>query len=273
MRKKLLILFCFSFCVSIVEAQSIEAQDSTMREVVYPSDSLTEQASPLLLTADTSTALQTIPLTSSIEQPVDTAVAEVPESNPIKLSGFFAPATLMIYGLTIQGHNGLYPSYNVHRDMQHMFPDFHTPVDDYVQFIPAVAAYATGFFPGAKPRHSNGRRLWMFVQAQLLTSVAVAALKYYSHEQRPNGSDYLSFPSGHTAQAFMGAALFDMEYPEQMKGIKIGLYTLAGLTGMLAMMNDRHWANDVLFGAGVGMLSVRLLYLTEERFKKKQNRR
>ncbi|MBC7486893.1 MAG: phosphatase PAP2 family protein, partial [Cytophagaceae bacterium] len=99
---------------------------------------------------------------------------------------------------------------------------------------------------------------------------AVQVLKHYTHELRPNGDDYLSFPSGHAAQAFMGAALFDAEYPNQMKGLKIGLYTLAGLTGVLRMMNDEHWANDVLFGAGIGILSVRLLYWSEQHWKKKK---
>jgi membrane-associated phospholipid phosphatase len=177
---------------------------------------------------------------------------------------------LMLYGITINGKNGLYSSYSIHKDIQTMFPNFYSPVDRYTQYVPLVAAYATGFIPGTKPRHSNGRRLWMFLQAQVITSVATLALKHYTHQLRPNGSDHLSFPSGHTVQAFMGAALFDVEYPGQMKAVKIGLYTLAGLTGAMAMLNDRHWASDVLFGAGMGIMSVRLLYWSEQHWKKKK---
>ncbi|HSZ71268.1 MAG TPA: phosphatase PAP2 family protein [Cytophagaceae bacterium] len=254
-------------------AQSIEIPDTLANKVSV--DTLT--AAPLSdgQLQDTTTVKENQPNLITI-QPSETVAVPLLESEndpPIRPMSFFAPAALMIYGLSIQGHNGLYSSYNIHQDVQSVCPGFFTPIDDYIDQVPLVMAFVTGYVPGTKARHSNGRRLWMFVQAQVLTSVGVAALKYYSHELRPNGSDYLSFPSGHTAQAFMGAALFDLEYPGQMKGLKIGLYSLAGLTGMLAMMNDRHWASDVLFGAGVGMLSVRLLYLSERHFKKKQLQR
>jgi membrane-associated phospholipid phosphatase len=201
----------------------------------------------------------------AIDTKKDTITTQVIEEHPLQLLGFVPPASMMLYALTIKGNSGLYSSQNIHT-----FPDFHSTIDNYLQYVPLVSAYVTGFIPGTKPRHSNGRRLWMFIQAQVLTTVAVQALKHYTHEERPNGSDYLSFPSGHTAQAFMGAALFDAEYPNQLKGLKIGLYALAGLTGIMRMMNDDHWANDVLFGAGVGILSVRLLYWSEQQWKKKK---
>ncbi|MDF2455713.1 MAG: hypothetical protein K0R51_1706 [Cytophagaceae bacterium] len=263
MKKKLLLIFCLSFYITIdVHAQS--ADSSSVQEAIL---------------VDTTTVLYdtiTVPSTEVLveETTVDTTVTITyslyEEPKPFKLSGFIPPASMMLYALTIKGNSGLYSSQNIRTDMRSTFPDFYTPVDHYIQFIPLASAYATGFIPGTKPRHSNGRRLWLFMQAQVLTSVATLALKNYTREERPNGSDNLSFPSGHTAQAFMGAALFDAEYPGQLKGLKIGMYTLAGLTGMFAMMNDRHWANDVLFGAGLGILSVRLLYWSEQHWKKKK---
>ncbi len=264
MRKKLLLIFCLSFYVTIdAHAQSVDS--SSVQETIL---------------LDTTTVLYdttTVPATEGFVEKigVDTAVmitySLYEDPQPFKLSGFIPPASLMLYALTIKGNSGLYSSQNIRTDMRSTFPGFHTPIDNYLQFVPVVSAYVTGFIPGTKPRHSNGRRLWLFMQAQVLTSVATLALKHYVREERPNGSDNFSFPSGHTAQAFMGAALFDAEYPGQLKGLKIGMYTLAGLTGMFAMMNDRHWANDVLFGAGVGILSVRLLYWSEQHWKKKKN--
>ena len=246
MRKKLLLIFCLSYITTISYGQ-ITVDSSYQEEAIV---------------VDTAAVVEDIVL--------DTISQYAIESHPLKLSGFIPPASMMLYALTIKGNSGLYSSQNIRTDMRSTFSDFYTPVDNYLQFVPMVSAYVTGFIPGTKPRHSNGRRLWMFMQAQVLTSVATLALKHYTHELRPNGSDYLSFPSGHTAQAFMGAALFDAEYPGQLKGLKIGMYTLAGLTGMFAMMNDRHWANDVLFGAGIGILSVRLLYWSEQHWKKKK---
>jgi membrane-associated phospholipid phosphatase len=262
MRKKILLIFCLSFYVTVHSfAQSVDSID--LNQIVVDTSVVIEEAMP-----DTTIIVKERSSQAGVK--IDTIAGPVLESNPLKLSGFIPPASLMLIGLSMKGHSGLYSSYSLRQDFKSMFPGFYTPIDNYLQYIPLVSAYATGFISGTKPRHSNGRRLWMFVQAQVLTTVAVQALKHYTHEQRPNGDDYLSFPSGHAAEAFMGAALFDAEYPNQMKGLKIGLYTLAGLTGVLRMMNDEHWANDVLFGAGIGILSVRLLYWSEQHWKKKK---
>lgn len=262
MKKNLVLIFCLFFY-------------TTIHSVAQTIDSLSQQE---IILGDTSQAVENpvydtllIDPASVVIVPYDTLVEAEIEKNPLKLSGFVPPASLMLVALTIKGHSGLYSSYNIRQDIQSMFPGFYTPIDNYLLYVPLVSAYATGFIPGTHPRHTNGRRLWMFMQAQVLTTVAVYAFKHYTHELRPDGSDYLSFPSGHTAQAFMGAALFDAEYPNQLKGLKIGLYALAGLTGALRMMNDAHWANDVLFGAGVGILSVRLLYWSEQHWKKKKS--
>lgn len=255
-----LLIFCLCFCITLVsQAQSV---DST-----YQENSITVDTTVVLEDNLSGIPYNKEPVADHVV--VDSVAAPVIE-NPLKPMGFIPPLGLMLYGLTIKDNSGLYSSQNIHTDIRSTFPSFYTPIDNYIDQVPLVTAFVTGFIPGSKPRHTNGRRLWMFVQAQVITSVAVLALKHYTHEERPNGSDYLSFPSGHTAQAFMGAALFDAEYPGHLKGLKIGLYTIAGLTGMLAMMNDRHWANDVLFGAGMGMLSVRLLYWSEQHWKKKK---
>jgi len=261
MRKKLLLIFCLSLYVTTISYGQVVDSSYQEANIVVDTTVVTDEA----MLQD---HREEVILTDSLVE--STASGMYVEPHPLKLSGFIPPASMMLYALTIKGNSGLYSSKNIRTDMRSTFPGFYTPLDGYIEYVPLAAAFVTGFIPGTKPRHTNGRRLWMFMQAQVLTSVAVLALKHYTHEERPDGSDYLSFPSGHTAQAFMGAALFDAEYPGQLKGLKIGLYTLAGLTGMLAMMNDRHWANDVLFGAGVGMLSVRLLYWSEQHWKKKK---
>ena len=37
----------------------------------------------------------------------------------------------------------------------------------------------------------------------------------------------------------------------------LGAYTIAATVGILRMYNNRHWLNDVLAGAGIGILSAK----------------
>ena len=66
-----------------------------------------------------------------------------------------------------------------------------------------------------------------------------------------------SFPSGHTATAFMGAELIRREYGNAWGA---GAYLLAGGIGFLRIYNDRHWLGDVLAGAGFGILAANIAY-------------
>ena len=69
-----------------------------------------------------------------------------------------------------------------------------------------------------------------------------------------------SFPSGHTATVFMGAELVRMEYKDSSPLYGIGAYTIACGVAFLRLYNERHWCNDVLAGAGIGILSARIGY-------------
>ena len=44
------------------------------------------------------------------------------------------------------------------------------------------------------------------------------------------------------------------------EAIAIAGYTVATGVGIMRMYNNRHWASDVLAGAGVGILSASLMY-------------
>ena len=50
------------------------------------------------------------------------------------------------------------------------------------------------------------------------------------------------------------------EYGEEYPGIAIAGYTVATSVGLLRMYNNRHWASDVLAGAGLGILCTSLMY-------------
>src|SRR5690606_20882666 len=89
----------------------------------------------------------------------------------------------------------------------------------------------------------------------------VYPLKHITNMERPNGGR-LSFPSGHTAEAFVAASIIHKEYKHKSPWPGIAAYTVATSVGFFRMLNNAHWQADVLAGAGIGILSVHLAYLT-----------
>lgn len=79
------------------------------------------------------------------------------------------------------------------------------------------------------------------------------------------GTDYRSFPSGHTTSAFAvaAAATGEVYYRTSAKGGWPGwpwvagstLFTAATLVGVSRMYHDAHWASDVAVGAAIGTFS------------------
>ena len=138
--------------------------------------------------------------------------------------------------------------------------DFHSEIDNYTQFS-GVALTA-----GLKMAGVEGRSSWPRLLASSLASYGVMAafvngIKYTASELRPDGSTHNSWPSGHTATAFVGATILHKEYGlTRSPWYSIGGYTLATATGVMRVLNNRHWISDVLSGAGIGILSTELAY-------------
>lgn len=104
----------------------------------------------------------------------------------------------------------------------------------------------------------------------------VNGLKNISGVERPDGTSRNSFPSGHTATAFMGAEFLFQEYKDVSIWYGISGYLVATGTGFFRMYNDRHWLTDVAAGAGIGILSTKIAYwihpfIKRNLFKDKEN--
>jgi membrane-associated phospholipid phosphatase len=69
------------------------------------------------------------------------------------------------------------------------------------------------------------------------------------HEERPDGSDNNSFPSGHTANAFASATTLQRRYGWQTG---VPAYAVATLTGVARERARKHHWYDVLAGAVIG---------------------
>lgn len=128
--------------------------------------------------------------------------------------------------------------------------------DDYVQYLPVVSYVGLGV-AGAKTKHNFKERLLVTGTSYLAMGIMTNAIKYSVKEMRPDGSSRNSYPSGHTATAFMGAELVRSEYGT---GYGIAAYTIACGVAFMRIYNGRHWTTDVLAGAGIGILSARIGY-------------
>ena len=84
------------------------------------------------------------------------------------------------------------------------------------------------------------------------------------------GSDYSSFPSGHTLAAFAAASAVTDEvtrtWPKARWYVGTAMYGGATMVGLSRLYNNQHWASDVIMGAGIGTLTgikvVRYHHLT-----------
>ena len=132
-------------------------------------------------------------------------------------------------------------------------------LDDYAQYAPVASVYLLNLC-GVKGQHNFRDRTLILATATILNTAIVHTLKNSTHIQRPDLSTHNSFPSGHTATAFMGAEFLRKEYKDVSPWIGIAGYTVALGIGFSRMYNNRHWFNDVAAGAGIGILSIRVAY-------------
>ena len=65
------------------------------------------------------------------------------------------------------------------------------------------------------------------------------------------GTDYRSFPSGHTTTAWSVATVIAGMY-EDKPAVPVICYSLATLVGLSRLSENKHWASDVLVGAALG---------------------
>ena len=141
------------------------------------------------------------------------------------------------------------------------FSSFRTKVDNYMQFSPLIANYVLEGL-GVPGKTDPANQAVIMFKSEALMLGATYLLKNTIHETRPDGSNNQSFPSGHTAQAFMAATILSQQYGYRYKWMPYAAYSVAAGTGVLRMANNKHYICDVLVGAAIGILSVKVAYWT-----------
>lgn len=177
------------------------------------------------------------------------------------LSQVYVPTALMLSGTLLTTTDPASPKMKLANWRNEQIPNFRTHIDDYLQFSPIVIAYGLDAF-GVKSKTPIADRTIILVEGELLMNLGVQLLKNTTNNLRPDGTNYQSFPSGHTAQAFAAATFLSEEYKEELPWMPYFAYALASSVGVLRMANNKHYLSDVLFGAGFGILSMKIPYWT-----------
>lgn len=176
----------------------------------------------------------------------------------------YAGVPLIGAGLSVQASNDNFKSFRNEYAKQ-----YNTHYDDFLQYSPAAVMLGMKAI-GVEGRSSWGRMAVSDAFSIALMASVVNTLKHTVKEKRPDGSNSRSFPSGHTATAFMCATMLHKEYGHISPWISIGGYTVATATGVSRILNNKHWISDVMVGAGIGILSTEMGYfLTDLIFKDK----
>ena len=173
----------------------------------------------------------------------------------------FVGVPLFVAGWAIKSDKAMFRVNNKQgKKNTQLLTDFKTSIDDYTQFFgPAMVV-------GLKVGGVEGRSDWPRLMASSLMSYAIMAgfvngIKYTAKELRPDGSTRNSWPSGHTATSFVGATILHKEYGlTRSPWYSIAGYGVATATGVMRVLNNRHWVSDVMSGAGIGIVSTELGY-------------
>ncbi len=104
------------------------------------------------------------------------------------------------------------------------------------------------------------------VKTFILAAIVVSIPKYAFQRHRPfennppdnsifagplGGFVHTSFPSGHTTEAFAMSTFLALQF-KQTKWVAPVVYSLAILTAMQRVYDNRHWTSDVVVGAALG---------------------
>ena len=101
------------------------------------------------------------------------------------------------------------------------------------------------------------------MRAQIVSQAYTQALKFTVQRERPDGSNTLSFPSGHSASAFATAGVLQRHY-----GWKVGVPAtlVAGYVATARVHDNKHHLSDVMFGAAMGIAGERTVTLRSGRY-------
>ena len=183
-----------------------------------------------------------------------------PSKKYLSAKSLVVPVILIDYGFASLKTDGLQDlNKKIAEEVTEDMGGFRTKADDYLKYAPVATVYLLNA-AGIKGRHKILGRTIILGMSSILADQVVTFLKHGTHQLRPDGSTYNSFPSGHTTTAFIGAEMMNQEFGWRSPWYSVAGYTMAAGTAVLRVMNNRHWLSDVLTGAGIGILTTKFSY-------------
>ena len=196
------------------------------------------------------------------------SISEKQDCKATEIIGVALPAAMITYGLISLGNNDIRQiDFHVQNSLEQNNRFWYTGADDYIQFAPAVAAYALKFCK-VESSHNLLDMTILYGLSNLIAGGITYGTKISVRRKRPDTPSIYSFPSGHTQTAFIAAEFLHQEYKDKSVWISVGGYSAAAFVGIARVYNNKHWVSDVITGAGVGILSTKAVYWLYPHLKK-----
>lgn len=123
---------------------------------------------------------------------------------------------------------------------------------DYLQLVLPGLGYANALL---RKDYEGAKQLTYSI---LTTSAVIHSLKFVVNRNRPNQSNWKSFPSGHTSAAFSGASFLNSRYGPYWG---VPAYAAAAFVGASRVHGKHHFLGDVIAGGSVAFM-VNQLFVT-----------
>ncbi len=184
---------------------------------------------------------------------------------------YIIPTVLITSAFYSLDENSLIYKVKIQKKAQNYFSDLHSPIDDYVLVLPVLAVYSFDIFD-KETKNIFLEKSILLAKSTIFSYSFVSLIKRLTLVSRPDKSDNLSFPSGHTSNAFVFATFMHKELVEKSKWYSVGAYSVASFTALMRVINNEHWISDVLLGAGIGILTTNIVYKTHQyKWTKRKN--
>ena len=199
--------------------------------------------------------------------PTNYQISSAPIPTLKKNNGWKLPTGMLLSGIAFAT---IPPFHNIEKSIYDGFnknPIHTTNVDDYIQYAPAAATFMLDA-SGVKGKHRIGEKFILYTMGNVVAASIVHPTKYFIRRERPDKSNFRSFPSGHTSTAFVAAELLHQEYGHISPWISAAGYGTAAFTGYLRLQNNVHWLGDVVAGAAIGIAATKISYWLLPKIKK-----